>query len=142
MIACSPKEDKKEKCNHATNNNQLTTFVLILGVSGGCASVGLVHSLMEVVVPNGSNPNNRKLHSTLSSDGEMGKTASSASNQMSPPLSSGWSLEYGPSSGLSQQTCFSIHLHAVHFDHQQRGLESDGDRAFVQELCTHYGIRF
>ncbi|KAL7576891.1 hypothetical protein ACA910_006656 [Epithemia clementina (nom. ined.)] len=140
MNACSPKEDNHEQCNHETNNNQATTIVLMLGVSGGCDSVGLLHSLMEVVVLNSSNPNNRKQHSPLSLDGEMGKTASTFSNQMSPPLSSRWRLECGPSSGLSQQTCYSIHLHAVHFDHQQRGLESDGDRAFVQELCNHYCI--
>ena len=35
---------------------------------------------------------------------------------------------------------YSVEVHAVHFDHQQRGLESDGDRLFVHDLCAHYRI--
>eukprot|EP00934_Nitzschia_sp_Nitz4_P008596 Nitzschia sp. Nitz4//scaffold270_size25879//2877//4703//NITZ4_008296-RA/size25879-processed-gene-0.1-mRNA-1//1//CDS//3329545184//8586//frame0 len=33
-----------------------------------------------------------------------------------------------------------ISLHVVHFNHEQRGEQSDQDAVFVQELCDSYGI--
>lgn len=60
-------------------------ITMILGVSGGCDSVALLHALHSI----------RKPH---------------------------WALR------------------AVHFDHQQRGSESDGDRIFVQKLCSSYDV--
>lgn len=39
----------------------------------------------------------------------------------------------------------SIHpndLHVIHFDHKQRGEESDGDRDFVQDLCQSLRLPF
>lgn len=58
----------------------LETIVVIVGVSGGCDSVGLLHALLQLDLPN-------------------------------------------------------LNIHAVHFDHRQRGAESDGDRLFVEQLC-------
>ena len=33
-------------------------------------------------------------------------------------------------------------LRVVHFDHQQRGPASDGDRLFTEQLCAQYGLPF
>ena len=60
-------------------------IVAIVGVSGGCDSVGLLHALVQLNLPN-------------------------------------------------------LNLHAVHFDHKQRGSESDGDRLFVEQLCLELQI--
>ncbi|GKY93731.1 hypothetical protein MPSEU_000340200 [Mayamaea pseudoterrestris] len=34
----------------------------------------------------------------------------------------------------------NMHLHVVHFDHQQRGASSDQDRELVQSLCAAYSV--
>ena len=34
----------------------------------------------------------------------------------------------------------NITLHVVHFDHQQRGAESDADRRLVEEMCQRYNV--
>lgn len=60
-------------------------IVTIVGVSGGCDSVGLLHALHTLNLPN-------------------------------------------------------LSIHAVHFDHNQRGSESDGDREFVEQLCRDLQI--
>ncbi|KAI2500139.1 hypothetical protein MHU86_14345 [Fragilaria crotonensis] len=60
-------------------------IVTIVGVSGGCDSVGLLYALHQLNLPN-------------------------------------------------------LSIHAVHFDHNQRGSESDGDREFVEQLCRDLQI--
>lgn len=63
------------------------SVVMVVGVSGGCDSIGLLHALVQLQMPR---------------DG--------------------------------------IELHAIHFDHQQRGAESDSDRAFVTRLCKDLNV--
>jgi tRNA(Ile)-lysidine synthetase-like protein len=45
------------------------------------------------------------------------------------------STEYRRKKGETQFTFKFKGIHAVHFDHQQRGIASDGDREFVQMIC-------
>lgn len=81
------------------------TTVLVVGVSGGCDSVGLFHGLLNILS-----------RESTKNDGNF-------------------SLQYG-------ETEFHYNLHVVHFDHQLRGEESDGDRIFVQEICANSDVPF
>jgi tRNA(Ile)-lysidine synthetase-like protein len=73
-------------------------IIVLLGLSGGCDSVGLLHALVQIL--------------------------------SSTPA---WQLD-------DKRRSFGVELHAVHFDHKQRGDESDGDRAFVEDLCERLGV--
>lgn len=80
-----------------TNNNTipLKKMKCLVGVSGGCDSVALLHGLVNI---------------SRTSD--------------------------------SPRLLASLDLHVVHFDHQQRGADSDGDKLFVEELCEQYRLPF
>ena len=80
---------------HVLSNLPPTTneVVLLVGVSGGCDSVALLHALMRILIP--------------SSGGYF----------------------------LFPDSFLKCRVNVVHFDHKQRGAESDGDRLFVQKLC-------
>lgn len=73
--------------------------VLLVGVSGGCDSVGLLHALV---------------HNLTRVD----------DNKFQFPNFPNTSFQ----------------LHVVHFNHMQRGAESDGDAQFVQELCDELDL--
>lgn len=91
-------------------------LVIVLGVSGGSDSVALLHGLLQLSSIDGSAfPSNPYPYRTLTS-------------QILSP-------EY-------QQSCIPIALHVVHFDHQQRGKDSDQDREFVQDLCQQNHVPF
>jgi tRNA(Ile)-lysidine synthetase-like protein len=81
-------------------------------VSGGCDSVGLFHGLLNV----------------------LSKTIDDETSSVDHTTNT-WTLK------CADNNLF-YNLHVVHFDHQQRGAESDGDRVFVQELCEKFGIPF
>jgi len=71
------------KSNHDDDDYEKTRMVV--GVSGGCDSISLLHALHQLALP-------------------------------------------------------QLELHAVHFDHHLRGVESDGDRDFVDQLCCELKI--
>ena len=77
-------------------NDTPEPIILLLGLSGGCDSVGLLHALVKILSPT-------------------------------------FKLK------LEKENTF-LELHAIHFDHQQRGGESDDDRAFVTTLCQDLGV--
>lgn len=83
---CGCKDDREEP------------LVVLLGVSGGCDSMGLLHALLDV----------------SSTD----KTAEST-----------------PFFKRQFRNGQVFQLHVVHFDHRQRGSESDKDRQLVQDVC-------
>lgn len=76
------------------------TVTVVLGVSGGCDSVALLHILCDCFRP--------KDESDHGCDADYHRLR--------------WNL------------------HAVHFDHQQRGAESDDDRDLVVQLCQTRNI--
>lgn len=73
-------------------NGKDTDVTIVLGVSGGCDSVALLHALKDI--------------------------------------------------RLNRRGGASYSIHVVHFDHQQRGADSDGDRHFVSELCDELELPF
>jgi len=77
-------------------------LVILLGVSGGCDSVALFHSILSL-------------------------TKSSSPQRLELPC---------------QGRIIPCQLHVVHFDHQQRGKQSDHDRLLVEELCKEHTIDF
>jgi tRNA(Ile)-lysidine synthetase-like protein len=74
------------------DDDKAAVVLLVVGVSGGCDSVALLHALEQC--------------------------------RQSPE-------------GFGSVTCL---LNVVHFDHQQRGTESDQDRDLVHALCADYNI--
>eukprot|EP00559_Dactyliosolen_fragilissimus_P000800 CAMPEP_0184869118 /NCGR_PEP_ID=MMETSP0580-20130426/32948_1 /TAXON_ID=1118495 /ORGANISM="Dactyliosolen fragilissimus" /LENGTH=370 /DNA_ID=CAMNT_0027370399 /DNA_START=697 /DNA_END=1806 /DNA_ORIENTATION=+ len=42
----------------------------------------------------------------------------------------------------NRENDIKVDIHVVHFDHRQRGEQSDGDRLFVEQLCNDAGVPF
>ena len=79
----------------SSNNDILSTIHILLAVSGGCDSIALLHTIMQI--PHHVNLETRQ---------------------------------------------YNVKVHVVHYDHEQRGKESDGDRIFVENLCKEYNVPF
>ena len=79
-------------------------LVILLGVSGGCDSVALFHSVLALTTSTSSSENGFEIS--------------------------------------CKRKTTSCQLHVVHFDHQQRGEQSNCDRRLVEELCKEHGIEF
>ncbi|KAL7539993.1 hypothetical protein ACHAXR_009779 [Thalassiosira sp. AJA248-18] len=93
-------------------NNDMPTLVLVLAVSGGCDSIALFHAVLALAKSRedfvGSNPDNLPF----------------------------W-LHLGMDDAKRKDDGFKVpcELHVAHFNHEQRGEDSDGDEAFVRSLC-------
>jgi tRNA(Ile)-lysidine synthetase-like protein len=85
------------------NLEQNHGITILLSVSGGCDSIALFYSFLELAERNKDGSFHISFHD----------------NQ-------------------------SIHckIHVVHFDHEQRGDNSEGDRLYVEQLCRQYHIPF
>jgi len=96
-------------------------LVMVLAVSGGCDSVALLHAMKQLTDGNDNDMN-------------TGNTAYLI------PLSSRKRAKKGiDGSSFERIPC---EIHVAHFDHQQRGQESDGDLFFVKNLCFEAGFTF
>ena len=102
------------------NKNDIPTLVLVLAVSGGCDSIALFHSILALV----------------ESDKQEGTIANSDNdNQM-------W-LDLGEVSTKKKEVDdFRVpcEVHVAHFNHEQRGEDSDEDESLVKKLCIESGI--
>ena len=85
-------------------------IVLLVAVSGGCDSMGLLHALLDT-----SNPVLAEHDATPSS------------------RETGYPTRRFPNGQLCE-------LHVAHFDHCQRGLESQKDSQLVQDICQQQGL--
>lgn len=95
------------------DSGQDFTVVLLLAVSGGSDSVALFHAVTALL----RKKNDDSTHNTticLSLDNDTGD-------------------------GIKEVPC---ELHVAHFNHEQRGDNSDEDEAFVQRLCAERDIPF
>ena len=100
--------------------------MIVLAVSGGCDSVGLFHGLLS-------------LAETTDATAEEG----SGRFFLSLGYARGGGAEEdrsASSSSLSPSVLCEVHV--AHFDHRQRGTDSDADRTFVEGLCRDAGVPF
>jgi len=94
-------------------SQDITTVVLLLAVSGGSDSVALFHAVTAL----------------------LRKTNDDSTQHASICLD----LDNDGTDGSKEVKC---ELHVAHFNHEQRGDNSDGDEAFVQRLCAERDIPF
>ena len=100
------------KSREEDKSSAQSTLVLLLGVSGGCDSVALFHSVLGLT--------------TSREDEDMLTTRY-------------LHLETEDDASLYNIAC---ELHVAHFNHQQRGKNSDADEALVQRLCSESAVTF
>ena len=104
------------KCGQKVDYPEISSSMIVLvGVSGGCDSVALLHSLANSLNP--------------------------CKGVKSSPFDN-YSLNLSKNNTRRESGSILMSLHVVHFDHQQRGRESTRDREFVESLCQSYGIPF
>ena len=97
-----------------------STLILLLAISGGCDSVALFHSLLTLtrLEITELTPAIRYLH--LDPKDAIQSNSSSGNAALSVPCE----------------------LHVVHFNHEQRGENSDKDEALVKNLCAEAQVPF
>ncbi|CAB9530442.1 lysidine synthase [Seminavis robusta] len=94
-----------------TDSDNDESVILLVGVSGGCDSMALLHALLDI---------------------------STTAVNPTPPQDSNNRM-------AGARRCFhnlnqDFELHVVHFDHCQRGLESQLDCQLVQDTCKERGV--
>ena len=105
------------------DTKQSTPAVLLLvAVSGGCDSMGLLHALLDV-----SDPMTPKTTGSL-------VTSTTTNNPMRR-----FTVHENDSSTKDAMDLV-CEVHVAHFDHRQRGLESEKDAQLVQETCRQYDL--
>ena len=95
-----------------TNDSPL---LVLLAVSGGCDSIALFHAMEQLTDKIEASTENKRIIRTSETIGQ------------------------GTSATTNEIPC---EIHVVHFDHQQRGKESDGDKLFVENLASEAGFAF
>lgn len=88
---------------------------ILLAVSGGCDSIALFHAMKKLADKVEDSTRNTRIIRTS----ELTIQGSHATTNAIP-----------------------CEIHVVHFDHQQRGEESDGDKLFVENLASEAGFLF
>lgn len=118
-------------CSANDGNTINSTLVMLLGVSGGCDSVALFHSVIDLIRL--EDPTNHCSTNTTSS-----------SNMHALRYLYLDSEDMTSSNVTKRNDMFRIscELHVAHFNHEQRGENSDADEALVKRLCSEAGIPF
>ena len=96
---------------------------ILLAVSGGCDSVGLLHSIIQIM--------SQKETRVHLSQPELDDTT--------------WMFDYANNNETKEKKrnlVIECRIHVVHYDHQQRDGESDKDRIFVKQLCEENNVPF
>ena len=112
----------KESYPHSRNS----TAVLLLAVSGGCDSVALFHSVLALTRQPAShvNHNNTRLCKQDNTRKEIARCLY---------------LDSDDGTSLLRIPC---ELYVAHFNHEQRGENSDEDEALVRSLCNKANVPF
>jgi tRNA(Ile)-lysidine synthetase-like protein len=120
---------RKDPTLYANDGNINSTIVMLLGVSGGCDSVALFHSVLELT----------RLEEQTNTTNTM-----SSSNMHAIRYLHLDSEDIAPYNFTTSNDLFRIpcELHVAHFNHEQRGNNSDADEALVRNLCSEAGIPF
>ena len=95
-----------------TNDSPL---LVLLAVSGGCDSIALFHAMEQLT----EKVEDSTLNTRIIRTSEL--------------------IRQGKGATTNEIPC---EIHVVHFDHQQRGEESDGDKLFVENLASEAGFAF
>jgi len=101
------------------NNKDIPTLVLVLAVSGGCDSIALFYTILALV--------------------KSDKQESSVSNNLQMWLDLG---EVSTNKKEVDDFRVPCEVHVAHFNHEQRGKDSDGDESLVRKLCIESGVPF
>jgi len=89
-------------------------LIVLLAVSGGCDSVALLYAMGQFTDEISDSTKGARIIRTAETTQDEG----------------------------SSTNAIPCEIHVVHFDHQQRGEESDGDRKFVENLALEAGFVF
>jgi len=114
-----PDKFASKACNKCERKKPL---ILLLAISGGCDSIALFHSILNILDVEKKN-NNRKF---LLDYSECSRNKMDTINHKQP----------------FTDEAIACEVHVAHFDHKMRGVESDNDLIFVQQLCEEYHIPF
>ena len=136
-------DDKHE--GNKTSLPSPQSITILLAVSGGCDSIALFHFMLQLMKNN--NSNNRTDSTESSRDCNKKELPVFTQRRV---FEFNASPHHGRSKKINEATIHTAattrtiecNIHVIHFDHQQRGEESDGDRIFVQKLCQENNIPF
>ena len=98
-------------------------IVLLVAVSGGCDSMGLLHALLDISEP--------AVVPTLRGDD------STSTTETTHPTRRIHVHDTLSNNGENNLLC---EVHVAHFDHCQRGLESEKDANLVKDTCHRHGL--
>jgi tRNA(Ile)-lysidine synthetase-like protein len=115
--------DTQDSTNSNKHDHDEIVIVLLVGVSGGCDSMGLLRALMQIAEP----------LSALRTDDDNDDDI----------LVAEWRIPCNSNSNSnSNNNNIAYEIHVVHFDHEQRGDESTADKALVQNVTKLLHLPF
>ena len=123
-------------CGKSENEMRTSRTVLLVAVSGGCDSMGLLHALLDtstIITPT-TTASIPPTH-----DNEEGNNRSSMLRQFAITATAATNTNTNTTTTNSTHVC---ELHVAHFDHGQRGLESQLDAELVQNVCQQHQLPY
>lgn len=109
----------KDSGDTIVDPNTQPPIVLLVAVSGGCDSMGLLHALLDMTDP----------------------VVDTAGRGICPtPNTIPFRRFLFQDSRMKHRYDLVAEVHVAHFDHRQRGRESEQDKQLVQETCRRYDL--